>query len=315
MGDVRGLRRWSATVATVAAVGVGTFAGAVALAGPAWAADIFKVTVQPERLEGKVGEKATLQFSVENISKEPATGLTVMLTTPGNATADPADNPGCEVGPGGRTVTCRSNGTLGPGKSGGGRFTMKLNRAGSGNGSVRVANGKGAGFNLRVTGGPSATPTKKSSASASETPALGDETLAPPEAGGQVIVPSTEGATSRTSDSGGLSFGFWVGIVAIVGALGLVGSLFYFRRKDRQEPDTGMHPVVPGPGGGYGPAQPTTYGSPAAPTTYGSPHGSFPPPVDPYQQGGATQIINPGGPGQPPPGNDQTVTFRRPEQY
>ncbi|MFG2037107.1 hypothetical protein [Dactylosporangium sp. NPDC048998] len=314
-------------MATVAAVGVGSFAGLALSATPAWAADTLEIKVDGN-VQGKVGDKIQIHFTVKNATKAPVNGLTVTVQTPNNAIIDPADNQGCNVGPAGRAASCHSDATVAPDKTVSGQIVLTAKTAGQGRGQIRVERGNSDNFMLRISGGP--TPTRSgrgSSASASETPALPDETLEPPVAGNGVAVqPTASSATSRASDGGGLSAAFWIGIVAIVGALGLVGSLFYFRRKDRQDPDTGMHPVVAAPagfpsGGGYG--QPATYGSPAA-QPYVAPPGSFPPPSGPTQvinpgfggqPSGPTQIINPNGPGQPPAGGDQTVIFRRPDQY
>jgi hypothetical protein len=338
MGAKRSGRRWRAAVATAVAVGVGTFAGAALLAGPAWAAEGVKIVDVQQPQPGKVGDTVTVSFGLRNVSdKTPVANLRVTVQAPGNAVVEAGG--GCQVGQGGRVAVCEQAGTLGPGKTVNRSVQLTIKSAGNGGGRLTVSEGTKpldtAGFSIRATGAnasASATkkPSKGPSGSVSDEPSLPEGTLAPPVAGNGAIPQSDAAANRTSSDGGGLSAGFWIGIVAIVGALGLVGSLFYFRRKDRDEPDTGMHPVVPapggypgGPGGGFGAVQPATYGTPAAPP----PYQSFPPPQDPFQSGGPTQvvhpggygaptqIVNPGGPGQPPPGNDQTVTFRRPDQY
>ncbi|MGI5244406.1 hypothetical protein [Dactylosporangium sp. CA-139066] len=335
MGEQRSGRRFGAAIiATAAAVGVGTFGGAALLAGPAWAAEGVKIVDVKQPPPGKVGDTVTVSFGIRNVSDKTAvSNLLLAVQAPANAVAEASN--GCDVVQGGR-LRC-ALGDLGPGKTLNGAVSLTIKSPGNGSGRLTVSDGvrplDTAGFAVRAAGpnaSASATkkPSKGPSGSVSDEPSLPDETLAPPVAGNGAIPQSNDAAPARTtSDSGGMSAGFWIGIVAIVGALGLVGSLFYFRRKDRNEPDTGMHPVVPAPAGGFGAGQPSTYGTPAAPP----PYQSFPPPQDPYQAGatqivqpggfgaappsGPTQIINPGGPGQPPAAGDQTVTFRRPEQY
>jgi hypothetical protein len=307
------MRRWGAAVAAVAAIGVGSFAGAVALSAPALAAGTLEIKIDQNNVQAKVGDKVSVGFTLTNGTDAPVNGVVVGMTAPSNSVVDQADNPGCTVGGGGRAVSCRSSGTLAAGRSAKGRFVITAKTAGDAAGRIQVQNGKADSFNLRAVGGPSpsstksAKPTKSSSASASETPALPDVTLAPPEAGNGVAVQATSaGATTRTAGEGGMSVGIWVGIVAIIGALGLVGSLFYFRRKDRDDLDTGMHPLVPAPAGfpsgGYAPppAQPRVYGSPAAPPPYVAPPGSFPP-------AGPTQIVDPTGSALPPSGPTQVI--------
>ncbi|MER7281331.1 hypothetical protein ABT369_43545 [Dactylosporangium sp. NPDC000244] len=328
MTDIRRMRRWSAAAAAVAALGVGLIGAA---ATPAWAADQLEIKVD-NSVQGKVGDKVQVRFVVKNNTKQPVTGVTVAMAAPGNAVLDAADNPGCTVGSGGRAATCRSNGTLAADKSASGQFTLTVKTAGQAAGRVQVEHGNADNFQLRATGGPtpsatgkSAKPTKTSSLSASETPGIDDDgSFGVPQAGNGVAIETTGPATNRTNGSGGgMSMGLWAGIIAIVGALGLIGSLFYFRRKDRNEPDTGMHPVVPAPQGFYGSQpQPTTYGTPPQPQTYGSPAAQTQM-INPGLGGppGPTQVIQPGngpvpgaGPGGGPvPGNDQTVIFRRPE--
>ncbi|MER7005113.1 hypothetical protein ABT297_18975 [Dactylosporangium sp. NPDC000555] len=321
-------------MATAAAVGVGSFAGSTLVATPAWAADPLEIKVDGN-VQAKVGEKVPIRFVVKNRSKEPVAGLTVTVQAPSTAIIDPADNPNCTVGGGGRTASCHSNATIAADKTVAGQIVLTAKTGGQGKGQIRVENGNADNFTLRTNGGPSPSMSpsprrsaKSPSPSYSEAPPLSDETMGPPVAGnGVAIQPTSAPATSRASDSGGKSAGFWIGIVAIVGAaLGLVGSLFYFRRKDSREPDTGMHPVVPAPAGfpSDGRGQPTTYGSPAAATQVVDPGGFGPPPSGPTQvinpgfggqPSGPTQIINPNGPGQPPAGGDQTVIFHRPDQY
>ncbi|MEV8512452.1 hypothetical protein [Dactylosporangium sp. NPDC051484] len=332
MGEIRRLGRWGAAVATVAAVGVGSFAGIALVATPAWAADTLEIKVDGN-VQGKVGDKVPIRFVVKNGTKEPVAGLTVTVQAPSNAIIDPADNQNCTVGAGGRAASCHSNGTIAPDKTVSGQIVLTAKTAGQGKGQMRVEKGNADNFTLRTTGGP--TPSRSSTRSsnaaspaANESPSLSNETMAPPEAGNGVAVqPTTAPATNRASDSDGKSAGFWIGIVAIVGAvLGLVGSLFYFRRKDRRDPDTGMHPVVTAPAGfpPSVPGQPTTYGSPVAAPQVADPGGFGPPPSGPTQvitpgfggqPSGPTQVIDPNGPGQSPGGGDQTVIFKRPEQY
>ncbi|WP_432987358.1 hypothetical protein [Dactylosporangium sp. CA-233914] len=318
------MRRWSAAASAVAIVGVGTLA---LTATPAWAADPLEIKVD-NSVQGKVGDKVTVRFVVKNNSKQPVEDVTVLVQAPSNAVMDPDNNPGCAVGGAGRGATCRYA-SIAADKSAGGQVVLIVKSAGQANGRVSVEHGNADNFALRATGGPSATasskspkPTRSSGASASAEPTIADDgTFAPPQAGnGVAIEPTTAPTTTRTGgDGGGLSTGLWVGIAAIVGALGLIGSLFWFRRKDRNEPETGMQPAVPAPGGfpmNYGPAQPTTYGTPATPTTYGSPAAGATqmiPPVSSAPPPGPTQIIPPGQP--PQGGGDQTVMFKRPDDF
>ncbi|MFB9185099.1 hypothetical protein ACFFX1_43855 [Dactylosporangium sucinum] len=310
MGNLRALRRWSATATAVAAFGVPV--GAVALALPAQAApNGLDIKVTNSNIQGKPGDKVSVSFQVTNRSREDVNGddVIVAITVPPQAQLDPADyQDNCGQINGGRAVRCRLGKDIEPGKSAGGSFKFVLKTGGNGQGTLAVQPGNANDrFTVRVSGAsPSKSPSAKASSSAEPT---ADVEVVPPEAGNGAIPQAEDPPTKKTSDSGGLSFGFWVGIFAIVAALGLVGSLFYFRRKDKQEPDTGMHPVVPAPGG---------YRPPPTPTTYGSPAGGYPPPAG---YGGApTTVINPVNPGYPPPppvppqhgGNDQTVIFRRP---
>ncbi|WP_330186305.1 hypothetical protein KZZ52_09095 [Dactylosporangium sp. AC04546] len=316
MGNLRALRRWSATAAAVAALGVPV--GAIALAIPAQAAASgLDIKVTNSNIQGKPGDKVSVGFQVTNRGREEAKGdeVIVAITVPSQAQLDPADySDNCGQINGGRAVRCRLGKDIPAGKSAGGSFKFVLKTGGNGQGAVAVQPGNANDrFTVRVSGAsPSKTPSGKASSSAAAEPTV---EAAPPEAGNGAIPQAEDPPKRKTSDSGGLSFGFWVGIFAIVAALGLVGSLFYFRRKDKREPDTGMHPVVPAPGGLHRPPTPTTYGSPQG--NYGSPQGGYGPPQGGYEPpgyGGApTTVINPGYP--PPPqqgGNDQTVIFRRP---
>jgi hypothetical protein len=389
MGYVGRLRRWSAAVTAAAAFGVGSGLAAGVIAGPAtpaWAAaeaPVIKITTGEVR--AKVGEKARVGYSLENKGTTvlPANTVTITLRTPANAVIDPADNPGCVVGAGGTAVSCHPGGAIPAGKAVGGRIDITMKTAGQGSGDISVKPGASRDtFVVTAVGGPTpsatsrpasptARPSKTTSVSVSETPGIPDQTMAPPEAGNGAIPQATsDPKTTNASNGGGMPLGFWVGIVAIVGALGLVGSLFYFRRKDRDEPDTGMHPVVPAPdgypgggGGGYGPASSydqrgqSSYGQPSygqpsygqsayGQSAYGQesygqaqhqPPQPYAQPPGAYPQAGPTQVINSGGlagqaPGaptqiiqpqggaapvdgapQPGAGNDQTVTFRRPD--
>ncbi|WP_433057830.1 hypothetical protein [Dactylosporangium sp. CS-033363] len=315
------MRRWSVAAGAAAVLGVGMIAVA---ATPAWAADPLEIKVD-NSVQGKVGDKVQVRFTIKNNTKQPIANVTVVVQAPGNAVMEAGDNPGCQIGSAGRGASCKG-GTLAADKSGNGAITLTVKTAGQATGRIAVEHGNAGNFALRATGGPtpsatktSAKPTKTSTLNASDSPTLsGDETFAPPEAGNGVAIQATsdQAARNTSGSGGGLGFGLWVGIIAIVGALGLIGSLFYFRRKDRDEPDTGMHPVVPGPHGYPGgpgayapPPQPTTYGSPQ-PATYGNP-------------GAATQMIQPNFGAQPGPQSgptqvirpaaDQTVVFHRPD--
>jgi hypothetical protein len=301
------MRRWCAAAGAAAVVGVGLVTVA---ATPAWAADPLELRID-NSVQGKVGDKVQVRFTVKNVSKAPVNGLVVGVTAPNNAVLDAGDNPGCTVGGGGHAASCRSNAALAADKSVSGSIVLVVKTAGQANGRMAVEHGNAANFALRAVGGPSpsvtkttAKPSKTSSLSASETPGLADDaSFAPPDAGNGVnIQPTVAQNANRTSSGGGMSLGLIVGIVAIVGALGLIGSLFYFRRKDRSEPDTGMHPVVPAPDGyppspGYG--QPSTYGQPGGgygqPNSYGQPS-SYGQPNDYGQPGGYGQSgAQPGG--------------------
>lgn len=344
---MRGLRHWIATAGAVAAAGV--LVTTVGFAPPAGAAVAGLEIKTTREVQGKVGDKVAVGFEVTNRSKidAPANDVIITIQAPGNAQLDPADypQPRCGQISGGRTVNCHPGGPIAAGKSVQGSFKIVLKTAGNGNGRVAVKPGSSNdAFGVQVTGGPSPTATKSPTARASRsqtaapTDTAGDQTIAPPEAGNGAV-PLAEDPPKTTKTSGGMSFGFWVGIVAIVAALGLVGSLFYFRRKDRGEPDTGMHSIVPAPagyqpGGGYAPAAPTVYGSPpAGQGDYGQggygqggyaqgghaqgghpQQGVYPPAgYPPAPAPGPTQVINPGAAQSPPPSNDQTVMFRRPE--
>jgi hypothetical protein len=335
MSDVRRIKRWCAAAGAVAALGVGLLA---VPATPAWAADPLELKAE-NNVQGKVGDKVQVRFTIKNNTKQPANNITVGVQTPANAVMEAGDNPGCNIGGGGRTASCKANGALAPDKTANGAIVMTVKTAGQAAGRIGVQGGNTENFGLRATGGPSpsvsasktsAKPTKTSSLSASGEPTIdANATFAPPAAdNGVALAPTSEPAANKTGNTGGgMGLGLWVGIIAIVGALGLIGSLFYFRRKDRNEPDTGMHPVVPAPAGfpGYNPppAQPATYGSPQ-PATYGNPAAATQM-IDPNfggsPPGGSnpTQVFRPvAGPNagpDAPPGSDATVTFRRPDEY
>ncbi|MEV0560003.1 hypothetical protein [Dactylosporangium sp. NPDC050588] len=311
---MRARRRISAAALAVA-VGAGMF-GALAVTGPAQAAPA-EADIEARAdgsAQGKAGEKASVGFEVENHDDADVV-VVVTIRAPSNAQIESA-NP-CKVVPNRTAATCQ--GTLKGKQKINGTIQLVLRTGGDGEGSIvariaanqRVSDPKpgnnDAKFKVKVTGA-SPTPSKsvKSSRSASADPAAtSTEEIAPPEAGNGAI-PREEPKTTPVKDEGGLSFGFWIGVVAIVAALGLVGSLFYFRRKDRLEPETGVFQlpnaggdnptsVIPPYQGGS-----TVYGSPAAPPP-GPPGPPFPP--------------GPPGPpsGPPAPGNnDQTILMRRP---
>lgn len=283
-------------------------------------------------IQGKAGEKTSVGFQVENHGKIDV-AVVVTIRVPGNAQIESAGS--CAVAGNRTAATCQA--TLKAGASANGSIQLLLRSGGEGEGTVvarlaanqRVTDPKpgnnDAKFKLRVTGGSaSPTPSKSTRASRSasaEPTGTSDEVIAPPEAGNGAL-PREEPTAKPVSGGGGLGFGFWIGVVAIVAALGLVGSLFYFRRKDRLEPDTGVFqrpnigqdnptsvitpgvygapaasPYQSGPGYGQGaPGGSNVYGAPPAPPA------GFPPAAPPP-------------PGVPPaPGaNDQTILMRRPD--
>jgi len=348
MGDYVRRRNWIVTAGAVATVGV--LLGTVGMITPASAAATgieIKITGGGDA-KGKVGDKPTVGFEVRNNTKQtlPINAVVVTVQVNGNAQLDPAEFPNdrCQMNGNRTAANCRPANPIESGKTVQGSFHVILTKAGNAQGTVSVKPGNSSDrFSVQVTGGASPTATTKSptprasrSQTAAPTEDLGDQTFAPPEAGNGAV-PLAEDSPKTTKTSGGMSFGFWIGIFAIVAALGLVGSLFYFRRKDRGEPDTGMHPIVPAAagyrpdGGGYQ-APPATYGSPGGhqqdnyqpggyqqggyqqpdgyPPSGGQPGGYQSPPSGP------TQVINPQmapPPPNPPPSNDQTVMFRRPE--
>ncbi|UWP84405.1 hypothetical protein [Dactylosporangium fulvum] len=351
------MRRWRATVTAVAALGMAaTTGGLVLITGPspALAAPTGLEIKASREVQGKPGDKVSIGYEITNRGKEPvaADDVVIALVVPSNAQLDPADYPRPECGAisSGRAVNCHPSGEIKAGKTVRGSFRIVLKSGGNASGRVTVRPGNSNDtFAVRVAGGPSATksPSGRASRSASAEPTdtASDVVIAPPEAGNGAIPQAEDPPTTKTSDSGGRSFGFWIGIVAILAALGLVGSLFYFRRKDREESDTGMHPAVPAPAGhaaqAYGTPTPTTYGS----TTYGSTYGGGRHVQDNPgfgAQSGATTVFasppaggstygspapQPPAPGVPPVaphrppvppqagpgGNDQTVIFRRPD--
>ncbi|MFF5226913.1 hypothetical protein [Dactylosporangium sp. NPDC000521] len=306
-----------AAVAMAAAFAGGAL-GTLAVAQPAHAAPA-EADVEAKAdgsVQGKAGDKASLGFRVANHDKvDGDVAVIVRITLRGNSAQIESariDSPGsCAVER--NTATCRT--TLRGEASAKGSVQLVLRAAGEAEGTVaiglapnqRVSDPKPGNntdaFKIRVTGG-SPTPSKstRASQSASADPAAtSTEEIAPPEAGNGAI-PREDPKTTPVKNGGGLSFGFWIGVVAIVAALGLVGSLFYFRRKDRLEPDTGVFQLPNA--GGDNPTSvipPYTGGS----TVYGSPAAPPPPPGPP---------VPPGPPPVPGPGsNDQTILMRRPD--
>jgi hypothetical protein len=347
-GARRAARRAAAiwVAATVAASGFGS----LVVAQPAHAATAeadIEARVGNGNLQGKAGAKVAVGYQVTNHGKIDV-GVTVTIQVP-QPFAEIESAAGCAVGANRRAASCQL--TMKAGASANGSVQIVLRAAGEGDGGIvaKLSNQKitdpkpsndSARFKVRVTGAsatPSASKSTRASRSASADPAgTSDEIIAPPEAGNGAI-PRDEPKTEVTNKSGGLSFGFWIGVVAIVAALGLVGSLFYFRRKDRLEPDTGVFnlpavghdnptsvitpgvygsPAAPAPafqnaqqyggqsyGQGFQPGQgalggPSVYGAPAAPPA--GPPLSGPPPVGP-----------PSAPA--PSANDQTIIMRRPD--
>ncbi|MEV0127249.1 hypothetical protein AB0H83_02095 [Dactylosporangium sp. NPDC050688] len=314
-----------AAAALAVAVGAG-LAGALVAARPAHAvtteADI-EAKVRDGSIQGKAGEKASVGYQVENHGKiDVAVAITIRV--PGNAQIESAGS--CTVADSRTAATCQA--TLKAGASANGSIRLLLRSGGEGEGTISArfaANQKVTDprpgnnddkFKLRVTGASaSASKSTRASRSASAEPTgTSDEVIAPPEAGNGAI-PRADPTTKPVSDSGGLGFGFWIGVIAIVAALGLVGSLFYFRRKDRLEPDTGVFHLP-----GAGQDRPTSvitpgvYGSPAPPSYQGGPgYGGQGAP------GGSNVYGAPPAP-PPPPGippapgsNDQTILMRRPD--
>ncbi|MFC4044008.1 hypothetical protein ACFO1B_36780 [Dactylosporangium siamense] len=336
-----------AAAGIAAALASGGF-GALVIAQPAHAATTpatdIETTVDNGNIQGKAGAKTAVGFEVSNRGDiKVAVGITIRV--PGNTQIESAGD--CTVVGGNRTAaTCTK--ALDAKQSFKGSIQVVLRTAGEGNGGVdaRITTQKvndskpgnnAAQFKIRVTGAsatPSASKSTRASRSASADPAAtSDEIIAPPEAGNGAI-PRDDPKTTVSKDSGGLSFGFWIGVVAIVAALGLVGSLFYFRRKDRLEPDTGVFNlpaaghdqatsvITPGvygspaaPAGaafqggqGYGQGFPPGQGAPGGPNVYGGPPAA--PPAGPPAAG----FPPAGGPPAPAPGaNDQTIIMRRPD--
>ncbi|MEV4511880.1 hypothetical protein AB0K00_23285 [Dactylosporangium sp. NPDC049525] len=348
-------RRVSARRAAAAWVAVAVAAGgfgSLVVAQPAHAATAeadVEARVGGNTVQGKVGAKVAVGYQITNHGKIDV-GVAVTIQAPRNAEIESAA--GCAVGGNRRIASCQIP-ALKAGASVNGSFQLVLRTAGeddSGDVTAKIATQKvtdpkpgnnGAGFKTRVTGAsatPSASKSTRASRSASADPTgTSDEVIAPPEAGNGAI-PRDDPKTQVSNDTGGLSFGFWIGVVAIVAALGLVGSLFYFRRKDRLEPDTGVfnlptagrdNPtsvITPGvygspaaaPAGpafqnaqnyggqGYGQGFQPGQGAPGASGVYGA---QAAPPVGPPLAGPP-----PAGPPAPAPGaNDQTIIMRRPD--
>ncbi|WP_327005544.1 hypothetical protein OHA72_63065 [Dactylosporangium sp. NBC_01737] len=304
-------------------------------------------------IQGKAGAKTSIGFQITNHGKVDV-GVTITIQVPANTEIESAGN--CNVGGNRRAASCQV--TMKASASVNGSVQVVLRTAGEGNGSVvaklsanqKVTDPKpgndSEGFRVRVTGAsatPSASKSTRASRSASADPTgTSDEVIAPPEAGNGAI-PREDPKTPVSSDSGGLSFGFWIGVVAIVAALGLVGSLFYFRRKDRLEPDTGVFnlptaghdhptsvitpgvygsPAAPAPAGpafqsaqnyggqGYGQSFQPGQGAPAGPSVYGAP--AAPPIAPPIGSRPAGPPVGP-PPASGPGANDQTIIMRRPD--
>ncbi|MDG6109505.1 hypothetical protein Daura_09390 [Dactylosporangium aurantiacum] len=328
-------RRVAAAAALAVAVGAGVF-GALAAARPAHAATAeadIEAKVGDGSVQGKAGEKTSVGFQVENHGKIDV-AVVVTIRVPSNAQIESAGS--CAVASNRTVASCQAN--LKAGASANGSIQLVLRSGGEGEGSVvarlaanqRVTDPKpgnnDAKFKLRVTGASAtASPSKSTRASRSasaEPTGTSDEVIAPPEAGNGAI-PREDPTTKPVSDSGGLGFGFWIGVIAIVAALGLVGSLFYFRRKDRLEPDTGVfqRPNI-GQDNPTSVITPGVYGSPAAPSYQGGPGGSNVYGAPPAPPAGFPPAASPGFPpaAPPPPGmppapgaNDQTVLMRRPD--
>src|SRR5258708_5179148 len=119
MGDSRILQRWGATVAAVAAVGMGT--GALGFAAPARAAELVDVEAKMNggnNVQGKAGDQAQLGFAVINNSKVtiPAGELTAVIRLPANADLDSADLGGNDCKVADRQATCHPGGDVAAGK-------------------------------------------------------------------------------------------------------------------------------------------------------------------------------------------------------
>jgi hypothetical protein len=314
-----------AAVALAAAFGGGAL-GTLVVAQPAHAAPAeADIEVKAgSGVQGKAGDKSRIGFQVTNHGKVNA-AVVVVVTVPENVQIESAG--ACPVAGNRRSATCTT--TLRGGGSANGSLQLVLRSGGEGEGTVTAnlapnqevtdpkrGNNTDA-FKIRVAGGsasPAPSKSTRASRSASAEPTgTTDEVLAPPQAGNGAI-PRAEPTTKPVSDSGGLGFGFWIGVVAIVAALGLVGSLFYFRRTDRLEPDTGVFHLP-----GAGQDRPTTvitpgvYGSPAAPSYQGGPgYGGQGTPGGSNVYGAPPPPPPPGIP--PAPGsNDQTILMRRPD--
>jgi len=270
---MRVLRRWGAAVAVAA------MAGAFVAAGPAWAADKVEIKVEGS-VQVKAGEDIPVRYEINNDTKVnlAADDVAVTVRVPANATFNAAKSPNCQAGAGGQGAVCRP-GAVAAGRKLTAGFVVTGKTAGQGAGGVQLKPGNSsANFVVRVVGGPTPTasgksPSAKASASksAGAEPPGATEEAAPPVAGNGVnpeALTTTDTAKQNASESSGLGLGVWVGIIAIVGALALIGSLFYFRHKDKNEPDTGMHPIVPMPPGGFPSGRPATYGNPQP---YGTP--------------------------------------------
>jgi hypothetical protein len=340
----RSVSRRVAAAGVAAAIASGGF-GALVIAQPAHAATLeadIETKVGNGNIQGKAGAKTAIGFQVTNHGKIKV-AVAITIRVPGNTQIESAGD--CAVGGNRTTAACAK--ALEPGQSVTESVQVVLRTAGEGNGVVdskittqKVSDPKpgnnAAAFKIRITGAsatPSASKSTRASHSASADPAsTSDEDIAPPEAGNGAI-PRDEPKTTVSKDSGGLSFGFWIGVVAIVAALGLVGSLFYFRRKDRLEPDTGVFnlptagrdqatsvitpsvygsPAAPAgaafqSGQGYGQGFPAGHGAPGGSNVYGVPPA---PPAGPPMAGPPAA----GFPPAPAPGaNDQTIIMRRPD--
>lgn len=266
-----------AALGIAAALATGGF-GSLVVAQPAHAATAeadIEAKVGNTNIQGKAGAKTSVGYQVTNHGKIDV-GVTVTIQVPGNSEIESAGN--CTVGGNRRAASCQL--TMKANASVNGAFQVVLKTAGEGDGGVvarispnqKVTDPKSgndvARFKVRVTGAsatPSASKSSRASRSASADPtATSDEVIAPPEAGNGAI-PREDPKTPVSDNSGGLSFGFWIGVFAIVAALGLVGSLFYFRRKDRLEPDTGVFNLpTAGHDNPTSVITPGVYGSPAA---------------------------------------------------
>ncbi|MET7426271.1 hypothetical protein [Dactylosporangium sp. NPDC005555] len=340
----RRIARGVASLGVVAAVAVGG-SGSLLVARPAHAATAevdIEAKMSGNNFQGKVGAKVSVGYQIINHGNVDV-AVNVAIRVPQNTEIESAG--ACQVAGNRRTATCQLP-KVARGSSAGNTIQVVLRTAGDGDGGsvvARLAPNQGANdpkdsnnkddFKIRVAAAsatPSASKSTRSSRSASADPTgTSDEVVAPPEAGNGAI-PREDPTKAPVSSSGGLGFGFWVGVVAIVAALGLVGSLFYFRRKDRLEPDTGVFHLPPMPGndnptsviapGVYGSpaAGPGFQGSPGGPSVYGAPAGAPPPPAFPPPAFPPPAFPPPAGPpaGAPGPGpgaNDQTIIMRRPD--